>query len=376
MRRLKFTVVLIAAAIAAAAFGAAVLVGRDGGADPTHPPVSGSPTHAGPRFVDLLGIGVNLGHSVTVLSDGSILIVGGRNKDDTGDLVNAIRFEPASGSISPVGDVPAPVGFHTATVLGDGNVLIVGGDVAAVFDPSTNVFTKVGDPLVPRKGHSAVLLANSTVLVAGGSSLGRFATSAEVYDPSVRQFRTAAPLSAPAPRPSLVAAGDGALLVTGDRIERYSPGNDTFTLVDVTLPASGPTVVRISEGLVLLTGGLSSEVLDRSGTVRASDLVALLDLTTGSIRTLGKMTTPRFLHTATLLEDGLVLITGGDSDSHRDETLASAELVDVSNGHATRVEDMAQARSAHQAVALSGGRAGIFGSASVSAEHPAEVFVR
>ena len=290
--------------------------------------------------------------------------------------MNAIRFEPASGSISPVGDVPAPVAFHTATVLGDGNVLIVGGDVAAVFDPSTNVFTKVGDPLVPRKGHSAVLLANSTVLVAGGSSLGRFATSAEVYDPSVRQFRTAAPLSAPAPRPSLVAAGDGALLVTGDRIERYSPGNDTFTLVDVTLPASGPTVVRISEGLVLLTGGLSSEVLDRSGTVRASDLVALLDLTTGSIRTLGKMTTPRFLHTATLLEDGLVLITGGDSDSHRDETLASAELVDVSNGHATRVEDMAQARSAHQAVALSGGRAGIFGSASVSAEHPAEVFVR
>ncbi|MBK7330155.1 MAG: hypothetical protein IPI85_14055 [Dehalococcoidia bacterium] len=193
----------------------------------------------------------------------------------------------------------------SSTVLGDGNVLIVGGDVAAVFDPSTNVFTKVGDPLVPRKGHSAVLLANSTVLVAGGSSLGRFATSAEVYDPSVRQFRTAAPLSAPAPRPSLVAAGDGALLVTGDRIERYSPGNDTFTLVDVTLPASGPTVVRISEGLVLLTGGLSSEVLDRSGTVRASDLVALLDLTTGSIRTLGKMTTPRFLHTATLLEDGL-----------------------------------------------------------------------
>jgi hypothetical protein len=50
---------------------------------------------------------------------------------------------------------------------------------------------------------------------------------------------------------------------------------------------------------------------------RSLPTAALYDAVTDSLRPIGNMTTSRFLHTATLLPDSTVLITGGDASATR-----------------------------------------------------------
>ena len=63
------------------------------------------------------------------------------------------------------------------------------------------------------------------------------------------------------------------------------------------------------------------------------------------------MANARFGHTATLLPDGEVLITGGTSNVPRD-VLASAELFDPSMGTFSAVGNMTLPRAAHGAILL------------------------
>lgn len=78
-------------------------------------------------------------------------------------------------------------------------------------------------------------------------------------------------------------------------------------------------------------------------------------------KVIGTMTTTRFFHTATLLKDGRVLITGGyetDRPGHSSPEFrhATAELFDPAKGTSSVTGDMSQARSQHRAIPLQDGR--------------------
>jgi Kelch motif len=79
--------------------------------------------------------------------------------------------------------------------------------------------------------------------------------------------------------------------------------------------------------------------------------------------------TPRTSHTATLLLNGKVLITGG-WDAHSPHSLASAELYDPVAGTFTATGDMTAGRSQHTAALLPDGRVLIVGSGSADVYDP------
>ncbi len=78
-------------------------------------------------------------------------------------------------------------------------------------------------------------------------------------------------------------------------------------------------------------------------------------------KVIGTMTTTRFFHTSTLLNDGRVLITGGYETDHPGHSSpefrhATAELFDPVKGTSVATGDMSQSRSQHRAIPLLDGR--------------------
>jgi hypothetical protein len=128
------------------------------------------------------------GHTATLLKDGRVLVVGGRDSTClfTCNAVtwrSAELYDPATGAFSPAGAMSQGRYGHTATLLPDGRVLLAGGttpdlpdtDVSSlveVFDPATGQFSVLGAMLRPRSSHTATLLGDGTVLLAGGLTYG------------------------------------------------------------------------------------------------------------------------------------------------------------------------------------------------------------
>ncbi|HXI13737.1 MAG TPA: kelch repeat-containing protein [Thermoanaerobaculia bacterium] len=79
----------------------------------------------------------------------------------------------------------------------------------------------------------------------------------------------------------------------------------------------------------------------------------------GVVRAIRDMTTKRAAHTATLLNDGTVLIAGGFAGNSGG--LSSAEVFDPKTNSFTSVKSMSAARSGHTATSLPGGRVLIAG---------------
>lgn len=134
----------------------------------------------------------------------------------------------------------------------------------------------------------------------------------------------------------------------------------TFTATgSMSLPRVGHTATLLQNGKVLICGGAS--VQSSKGTVWAS--AELYDPGTGTFTGTGGMTTPRWFHTATLLPDGRVLITGGTASSNANgsSVLRSAELYDPATGAFSAAGNMTTERMWHAATLLNNGRVLIAG---------------
>ncbi len=128
------------------------------------------------------------------------------------------------------------------------------------------------------------------------------------------------------------------------------------------------SVTRVSHTATLLTNG---KVLVTGGPAASAELY---DPTPGTFAaTAGSMSVGRSSHTATLLPDGKVLIAGGQAVSG---ALATAELYDPSTGTFTATTGtMTAARSSHTATLLSSGKILIAGgSNSTGALATAELY--
>jgi hypothetical protein len=272
------------------------------------------------------------GHTATLLKTGKVLITGGQASFGAAPYATAELFDPNTGMFTPTaGNMSVARTGHNATLLADGKVLITGGNTltADLFDPASGMFTPTtGRMLAARLNDTATLLTNGKVLITGGLSGGAVAT-AELYDPSTKTFSATTGTMAAARTyhtATLLTAGPnaGKVLVAGGTAttataELYDPTLGTFsTIAAMTSTRQRQTATLLSDGSVLIAGGSESDA-----NVNILAAAELFDPNSGTFTATGGMLTPRIVHTATLLKDGTVLVTGGLNVAG---TLATAEL--------------------------------------------------
>jgi WD40 repeat protein len=215
---------------------------------------------------------------------------------------------------------------------------------------------------IGRDSHTATLLLDGRVLIAGGEGYDA-ARSAELYDPKTGKFSPTGSMSVGHEVATATLLLDGRVLISGgweytDRNHRvesasaelYDPSTGKFAL-----SGSTPTSIwlhaatLLQDGRVLITGG-------RATNDSIYSTACVYDPKTGKFTRTGSMTASRQEHTATLLPDGQVLIAGGLSGaSMTANATSSAELYDPKTGKFTPAGTMVSARMDQTADLLSDG---------------------
>jgi N-acetylneuraminic acid mutarotase len=228
--------------------------------------------------------------------------------------------------------------------------------------------------VTPRYSHTATLLRDGTVLVTS-AVYAEAAASAELYHPSGGIWTATGSMDNPF-RAGYTATLllDGRVLVAGGHssfpdglqlasAELYDPGSGTWTVTGNLIEArGGHTATLLPNGTVLVTGGSR----DPEGPLASAELY---DPASGSWTAAGSMIEARVGHTATLLLDGKVLVAGGLSSFAGDGYLASVERYDPGSGTWTATGDLIEARGWHTATLLSDGRVLVAGGLSSSTDY-------
>jgi hypothetical protein len=138
--------------------------------------------------------------------------------------------------------------------------------------------------------------------------------------------------------------------------EIYDPRTGSFRPAgDMTIGRSGHTATLLTNGKLLISGGWTG----RYNLRRSAELY---DPATGVFSATGDMVIERAGNTAALLSDGRVLVAGGEDRG--ENALASAEIYDPATGKFTRTGDMTEPRGQATATALRNGKVLIVGGGS------------
>jgi len=274
-----------------------------------------------------------------------------------------------AGTLTSAAPMLEPRSGQTATLLPDGKVLIAGGmrrnqdfyKSAEIYDPATGKFQSTGEMAERRLGHIAVLLRSGKVLVAGGWVDRGTSDSAELYDPVTGKFTAIAKLTARRGEPRATMLANGDVLITGgddhDGPSGHLSSAEVFHAASLSFQATGAmhharvahTATLLNDGKVLIAGG-KGETLTPSA--------ELYDPKTGTFCETGSLVTARYKHTARLLPDGRVLIAGGSDERDWNGNLKSAEVYDPGTGKFAPTSPMNDSRFKlpEEAVQLQAGR--------------------
>jgi hypothetical protein len=312
-------------------------------------------------------------HTASLLGNGMVLIAGGYNPAGSGSYpLNGELYNPATGVLANTGSLITPRHYHTATLLNNGMVLMAGGlgsrgalASAELYNPATQTFTPTGSLNTARAYHTATLLNDGQVLIAGGSNSARgyptYLTTAELYNPVTGTFSyTTRTLKVARAHHTATLLSNGLVLVAGGfdgnlssdylaSAELYNPATGTFTLAgSMKIARQLHTATLLNNGLVLIAGGnlgsLLSGLLDRA---------ELYNPAAGTFTLTGSLETARASHTATLLNNGMVLIAGGDGSGKVD--LAGAEMYNPATRTFAPAGDLRTGRANHTATLLNNG---------------------
>lgn len=272
-------------------------------------------------------------HTSTLLADGRILVAGGTNGPNI--LRGAEIFDPVSNTFSPTATPMVAVrDLHTATLLPNGRVLLAGGfttnatstgstNTAEIYYPDTRVFMPTPPMTTSRSNHVAVTLPDGNVMVIGGFGPNDVITNTvEIFYSTAGVWRSAPDMPTARALHTATIVKNGSVYVLGgvgpsgivasvDVFNTVTGGWTTLPGGD-NMPGGGVrshSATQTFDGRILVAGGNDgfgeadfSYYFDPNASAGSRWLVT----GTGSL-----LTQPRFNHTATLLPNGTVMISGG-----------------------------------------------------------------
>jgi uncharacterized protein YjdB len=273
-----------------------------------------------------------------LLADGRVLLVGGYSCDSSGNCaslgsVEIFQMPYSYGYFTSAGNMTVARSGHTVTLLNNGQVLIAGGqnctsstsctplNTAEIYDPVAGTFTPTGNLNAARYNAVAVTLNQGLVLIAGGFDGTNYPAAAEIYDPINGTFTPTGSLSTPRANATATVLNTGQVLIAGgsncaapgcpvSSAELYDPVASTFSSTGgLNVARFNHSATLLTNGQVLLTGGYSS-----CATTCTSETTAeLYDPSSGTFASTQALTTARSGQTATLVPSGDVVIAGGTS---------------------------------------------------------------
>jgi hypothetical protein len=360
-------------------------------------------------------------HTATLLINGRVLVAGGVAAPDPNDylakvglngaLQTAELFNPTAGAflLLPNGadcqrgdDLCLLAGraHHSASVLlPRPDVLLVGGEpevnvgsnstVAEYFEYATNRFSDAPKMIVPRSRQASCALSEPSRdwLFAGGSGIAfQPINSVELFRSETGDFSEVNTLTVARSGATAVAYSSGVLVIGGwqvddsqpptklkpsnqvDRIE-FSDGATTvssFSLQDARAEHTA-VVLTDEQGApkVFVCGGLNSDLV-------VSQTCELIDPGAQTSSLWCDMDEPRWEHTATVLQSGRVLISGGFQAPGRSAAFNTAILMNPLEDCFGKRLSMVSKRAGHTATLLQNGMVVLIGGISQSGQMPSE----
>ena len=244
---------------------------------------------------------------------------------------------------------------HTSTLLPDGNILITGGSTNTVtatnsvemYDMASNTYVNwTGGLKTARSSHTATLMSDGRVLIAGGfDSTGQPLSSLEICDPrSTVRTCSAAGVSMTTARgghtATLLSRGlkAGQVLLCGGQ---SGAANTTITETCDTFNPSGPAVLPtgamvspreghaallLHSGRVFVTGGRLRNLADTAWIYEMQN--EMYDPSTEVWTPVAALLQGRVNHTATVLNNGKIMIAGGYNETNRKTCRGDADSLE------------------------------------------------
>lgn len=173
---------------------------------------------------------------------------------------------------------------------------------------------------------------------------------------TAREFYEATPLG--------TVNGQGKILISGGRnivlspvatSELYNPIDLRFTSSSsMKVPRYNHTATKMNDFSVLIAGG-------RTNDTTVTNKCEIYDIASSSFSNTVDMSSPRIYHTATALFNGNVLIVGGSSDASGSSILKTCQIFNSKTNSFITCPDMSFARAGHTATLLDNGKVLIFG---------------
>jgi MYXO-CTERM domain-containing protein len=242
-----------------------------------------------------------------------------------------------------------------------------------IYDVTTSKFRAVGNLIVARAKPALVALGANQALIAGGQdATGAVLDSAELFNATAETWSTTDRmgakrvghyLAAPSGAAATVVAGITSSLL-GDlaACERFAAGTWTAS-AGLAEPRHDFAGASFSDGKILVAGGFQASV----GKVLAT--AELFDPSQAKWVTAGTLAHARTAHTLTALPSGAAVAAGGvvrDTTGKITSYLKSAELFDPGSNTWTALTDMAGVRAFHSATLLNDGRVLVAGGAGAT----------